>query len=160
MNKYFWFIFVQFTQRGQMGLFQLVTTLYNFLFPQERPPNARAHRWEATAHLFRTQMSFTQHCKTRRSGFTRLKKKVAAGWRLPSFFWRSHYHNGALEEIFCRLHINMKILIFCLMFPQHVHIWADLSALIKPAEKESTSLIGNKLLEYSRSTAYEYLCLL
>ncbi|XP_016337419.1 BCL2 modifying factor 2 [Sinocyclocheilus anshuiensis] len=33
-----------FTQRGQMGLFQLVTTLYNFLFPQERPQNARAQR--------------------------------------------------------------------------------------------------------------------
>ncbi|KAL1254089.1 hypothetical protein QQF64_016318 [Cirrhinus molitorella] len=33
-----------FTQRGQMGLFQLVTTLYNFLFLQERPQNARAQR--------------------------------------------------------------------------------------------------------------------
>lgn len=129
-------IFVQFTQRGQMGLFQLVTTLYNFLFPQERPQNARAQRWEATAHLFRAQMSFTQHCKMRRSGFTRLKKKVAAGRRLPSFFWRSHSQNGALEEIFCRLHINMKILIFCLMFPQHVHMWAELSALINPQKKK------------------------
>lgn len=33
-----------FTQRGQMGLFQLMTSIYNFLFPQERPQNARAHR--------------------------------------------------------------------------------------------------------------------
>lgn len=63
MNNHFCFIFVQFTHRGQLGLFQLVTSIYNFLFPQEGAQNARAQRWEATAQLFRTQMSFTQHCK-------------------------------------------------------------------------------------------------
>ncbi|KAK7151171.1 hypothetical protein R3I93_012186 [Phoxinus phoxinus] len=33
-----------FTQRGQLGLFQLVTSIYNFLFPQEGAQNARARR--------------------------------------------------------------------------------------------------------------------
>lgn len=33
-----------FTHRGQLGLFQLVTSIYNFLFPQEGAQNARAQR--------------------------------------------------------------------------------------------------------------------
>ncbi|XP_051732081.1 BCL2 modifying factor 2 [Ctenopharyngodon idella] len=33
-----------FTHRGRLGLFQLVTSIYNFLFPQEGPQNARAQR--------------------------------------------------------------------------------------------------------------------
>ncbi|XP_056125444.1 BCL2 modifying factor 2 [Rhinichthys klamathensis goyatoka] len=33
-----------FTHRGQLGLFQLVTSIYNFLFPQEGAQNARARR--------------------------------------------------------------------------------------------------------------------
>ncbi|TRY88483.1 hypothetical protein DNTS_005163 [Danionella cerebrum] len=32
------------TQRGQLGWFQLVTSIYNFLFPQERPQHARGQR--------------------------------------------------------------------------------------------------------------------
>ncbi|XP_067274184.1 BCL2 modifying factor 2 [Pseudorasbora parva] len=33
-----------FPHRGQLGLFQLVTSIYNFLFPREGAQNARAHR--------------------------------------------------------------------------------------------------------------------
>lgn len=98
-------------------------------FPSRKTPKCKSP--EMKGHGTSVQDLNEFYTAVRRSGFTWLKKKVAAGRRLPSFFWRSHSQNGALEEIFCRLHININILIFCLMFPQQ----ADLSALMKPSEE-------------------------